>query len=160
MPAHRQSALLLHGLSPADQRWVLSRVDPADAAVLRGHLRELRELGIPADPALAPSAAPAAYGADPHAASVARASAAGLQLALGDEPAWLAAQVLALRDWPWRAAFLDGLTEKRRAAVIKAAPAALAPHAEAALLAALAARLAGVGPAASNSVWNKLRRRA
>ena len=160
MPAHRQSALLLYGLAPADQRWVLSRVDPADAAVLRAHLRELRELGIPTDPALAPSAAPAAPGADPHAAVVARASAAGLQLALGDEPAWLAAQVLALRDWPWRVAFLDGLTEERRAAVTKAAPAALAPHAEAALLAALAARLAGVGPAASNSVWNKLRRRA
>lgn len=160
MPAHRQSALLLHGLSAADQRWILARVDAVDAAVLRAHLRELRELGIPADPALAPSAAPAASGADPHAAHVARASAAGLQLALGDEPAWLVAQVLALRDWPWRAAFLDSLTEERRAAVTKAAPAALAPRAEAALLAALAARLAGVGPAASNSVWNKLRRRA
>jgi hypothetical protein len=160
MPAHRQSALLLHGLSAADRRWVLARIDPADAAVLRAHLRELRELGIPADPALAPSAAPAGAGADPHAAIVARASSAGLQLALGDEPAWLVAQVLALRDWPWRAAYLDGLTEERRAAVAKASPATLAPHAEAGLLAAIAARLGGDGPAASNSVWNKLRRRA
>lgn len=157
MPAHRQSALLLHGLSPADQRWVLARVDAADAAVLRAHLRELRELGIPADPALAPSAAPAAPGADPHAAVVARASSAGMQLALGEESAWLVAQVLALRDWPWRAAFLDGLTEERRAAVTAAAPAALAPRAAAALLSALAARLAG---STSSSVWDRLRRRA
>jgi hypothetical protein len=160
MPAHRQSALLLHGLSAADRRWVLARVDPADAAVLRAHLRELRELGIPADPALAPTAAPAPSGADPHTAIVARASNAGLQLALGDEPAWVVAQVLALRDWPWRAAFLDGLTEERRTAVTRATPTGLAPHAEAALLAAIATRLAGDGPAPTSSVWNKLRRRA
>jgi hypothetical protein len=157
MPAHRQSALLLHGLDPADRRWVLARVDPADAAVLRTHLRELRDLGIPADPALAPSAAP---GADGHAAAVARTSAAGVHLALGEEPAWIVAQLLDLRDWPWSAAFLAGLTEERRAAVARAAPAPLAPHAAAALLAAVAARLAGDGPAAAPSVWDKLRRRA
>jgi hypothetical protein len=161
MPAHRQSALLLHGLAPADQRWILSRLEPDDARVLRAHLRELRDLGIPADPALVPSAAPAAPGADPHAAVVTRASAAGLQLALGEEPAWVVAQVLALRDWPWRSAFLDGLPAERRAAVLAAAPATPpAPRAAAALLAGLAARLADDRAPVTASVWNRLRRRA
>lgn len=150
MPAHRQSALLLHGLAQADQRWILARLDQADARVLRDHLRELKDLGIPADRSLAPVATPAggasagpAGGAE--AALVQRASPAALQLALADEPAWVVAQLLALSAWPWRAAFLDGLAPERRAAIEACAPAALAPRAAAALLAAVAGALAA-GP--------------
>ncbi len=143
MPAHRQSALLLHGLSQADQRWVLAQLPQDDAQVLRGHLRELKQLGIPADPSLASSLAPAGAhaSADADAAALGRASAAGMQLALSEEPAWLVAQLLALRPWPWRAAFLDGLAPERRNAIASAAPAGLAPRAEAALLATLLAAL-------------------
>ena len=145
MPAHRQSALLLHGLSQADQRWILSQLPQDDARVLRSHLRELKQLGIPADPSLAPAAAPAAphAGTGQDAAVVGRASAAVMQLALADEPAWMIAQLLALRPWPWRSAFLEGLTPERRAAVAAAAPAAALPQqAESALLAAAAGLLA------------------
>jgi hypothetical protein len=148
MPAHRQSALLLHGLSQADQRWILAQLPRDDASVLRGHLRELKQLGIPADPSLAPSSAPAGAhaGAELDAATLARASAAGMQLALSDEPAWLVAQLLAVRPWPWRAAFLDGLAPERRGAITSAiataSSARLAPRAEAALLAALARKMA------------------
>lgn len=144
MPAHRQSALLLHGLSQADQRWILAQLPQDDATVLRGHLRELKELGIPADPSLAPSSAPAGAFAAPgaDAGAIARASAAGMQLALAEEPAWLVARLLALRAWPWQAAFLDGLAPERRSAIAAAAPATLAPRAEAALLAAVAGLLA------------------
>ncbi|WP_332879669.1 hypothetical protein [Massilia sp. S19_KUP03_FR1] len=158
MTAHRQSALLLHGLAPADQRWILAQVDQADARVLRGHLRELKALGIPADPALAPSSAPAT-GGEP-AASIARASAAALLLAVADEPAWLVAQLLALRPWPWRGAFLDALDPARRAALAATVPAPLAPGAQAALLSALAARLAPGSAGnvrAAPGVWQRLR---
>jgi hypothetical protein len=65
-----------------------------------------------------------------------------MQLALSEEPAWLVAQLLALRPWPWRAAFLDGLAPERRNAIASAAPAGLAPRAEAALLTALVRQLA------------------
>jgi hypothetical protein len=145
MPAHRQSALLLHGLSQADQRWILAQLPQDDARVLRGHLRELRQLGIPADPSLVPSAPAGGQDPDLDAGVVGRASAASLQLALADEPAWLPAQLLALRPWPWRAAFLDGLAPERRAAIASAAGAvagALPPRAEASLLAAVARLLA------------------
>jgi hypothetical protein len=154
--AHRESALLLHGLSQADQRWILSQLDPANARVLRTHLRELRDLGIPADPALAPSGAPtrAPQGSGADAARLERASAASLQLALADEPAWLVAQLLALRAWPWRKAFLDGSSPERRAAIEAAGTSPLPPRAEAALLAAVGRSLvaqlappAAAGPA-------------
>jgi len=162
MTAHRQSALLLHGLAPGDQRWILAQVGQEDARVLRAHLRELKALGIPADPALAPSNAPAT-GSEPGSAIIARASAAAVLLALADEPAWLVAQLLAMRPWPWRAAFLNALDGPRRAAVGATAPAPLAPRVETALLAALAARMAPQGvPAvgmrpAPGAVWQRLR---
>jgi hypothetical protein len=144
MPAHRQSALLLHGLCQADQRWVLSQLPQNDARVLRGHLRELKQLGIPADPSLVPSSAPAdaQAGAGHHAATVGRASAAVMQLALAEEPAWMIAKLLALQPWPWRAAFVEGLAPERRAAIAAAPAAALPQQAETALLAAAAGLLA------------------
>ena len=157
MAAHRESALLLHGLSRADQRWILSQLDQASARTLRTHLRELRELGIPADPALAPSSAASSAGAPDSSADAVRlerASAASLQLALAGEPAWMVAQLLALRAWPWRTAFRDGSGPERRAAIDAAGTLPLAPRAEAALLAAVGRSLvaqlappAAAGPA-------------
>ncbi|MGZ3182501.1 MAG: hypothetical protein ACXU8N_08680 [Telluria sp.] len=139
MSGERQAALLLHGLDRADQRWLLARLDAGAARVLRGHLRELADLGIPADPALAPGAAPA--GMEAAAAAVHAASAAQIQLLLADEPAWLAAQLLALRAWPWRAAYLDSLPAPQRAQAAAAPAEPLRPAAARALLAALAGRL-------------------
>ena len=143
MPALRQSALLLHGLCEADQRWILSRVARDDARVLRAHLRELKLLGIPADPGLASSAVPVAAasgtaGSDDGTATVLRASVAELHLALAGEPAWIVARLLALRPWPWRGAFLDGLAPAHRAAIETAPSPALAPRAAEGLVTAVA----------------------
>jgi hypothetical protein len=143
MSGHRQSALLLHGLDRADQRWIMARLGQADARILDGHLAELRQLGIPADPALA-----ARRGDGDGAEAVVRgASAAAIALLLADEPVWMVRQVLALGDWPWRDAYLAGLGQHQRERLAAGVPIpALAGQAGAELLAALATRLAGPVP--------------
>lgn len=122
MPGYRQSALVLHGLSEADQRWILARVEDDDQRVLGAHLTELKSLGIPADPALTEAAASASATMGPTNSSrrpiaadpLMTASAAQVGIALADEPIWLVRQVLALEDWPWRQEFLASLAPGRR----------------------------------------------
>jgi hypothetical protein len=140
MPAHRQSALLLHGLNKADQHWILARLADDDRRIVGHHLAELKELGIPADPGIAAQAS----GARAHAAAGPLHAASGeamFQL-LADEPVWLVRHVLALADWPWRTAFLDAHGGARRERLAAASPAPLAPLAAERLLARLAAKLA------------------
>ena len=149
MPAHRQSALLLHGLAKADQRWILSQLPDADRLIVAQHLAELKELGIPADPALGAQA----RSARAHAAAGPLHAASGAAMArlLADEPLWLVRQVLALAEWPWRAAFLETHNTAQRERLSGAAPAALAPEAAARLLARLETRLAQHGAAVPGS---------
>lgn len=140
MPGHRQSALLLHGLSKPDQRWLLSQLPESDRLILSQHLAELKQLGIPAEPALLDKAtgARAASAAGPlHAAALPM-----VQQMLADEPVWMVAQVLALAEWPWRDALLASLPDGQRDRVAAVRPAPLHPQAAERLMARLTERLA------------------
>jgi hypothetical protein len=124
MDSHRQSALLLHGLAEADRRWVLEHLDEEDRRILAEHLTELSSLGIPRDPTLI-DAIKSPSRAAPTPMHVA--SAPQMQALLGDEPLWLVQYILALDDWPWRQAFLDGLTARQRKGLAAAEFAPLGP---------------------------------
>jgi hypothetical protein len=141
MSGHRQSALLLHGLGKADRRWILSQLHQDDAQLLDRHLAELKDLGIPADPALGArnSRAMAAQGS---AGAVHGASAAAMQLLLAQEPAWMVRHLLALGPWPWRDAFLDSLAPPQRERLAGAGCPPLRAEASERLLAAVAGKLA------------------
>lgn len=140
MPGRRQSALLLHGMQPADRDWILARLPQAERALLDEHLQELRSLGIPADPLLAQAAGAGA--ADSAAAALRLADAGDMQLVLAGEPVWLVRQLLSMEDWPWRDAWLAGLPTAQRERLLSATAPALAPAAAAALLEQAAASLA------------------
>lgn len=147
MSGHRQSALLLHSLGKTDQSWILAQLGQADAHILSGYLSELKELGIPADPALAArnGRGIAAHGS---AAAIHRASAAAMHLLLADEPAWMVGHLLALGQWPWREAFLDTLppSQRERLTTTVIVPALRAEISER-LLALMAAKLVTRGAA-------------
>lgn len=122
MSRHRQSALLLHGLSALDQHWILARLPAEDQRILGEHLSELRSLGIPADPALFDAMTGDASVVESARSSPRRAAADPLQAASGaqmdallaDEPVWLVRHVLALENWSWREDFLAAQTSARR----------------------------------------------
>jgi hypothetical protein len=152
MPGHRQSALLLHGLEKADQHWVLAQLASDDAGTLRGHLAELKALGIPRDHALAARAQPT--GMEEASAGMHVASAEQIQVLLADEPAWLVAHLLAAAEWPWRDEFLASLApfQRDRIAALRTAP--LRPAAARQLVALVASSLPSqrvATPAAGNA---------
>jgi hypothetical protein len=115
MSGHRQAALALYALADADQDAILAELPAADQAILRGLLDELAELGFDKAAADGVHPKPSVAGQD-HAALMGATPAAMLTV-LGHEPATLVAQLLALRSFPWAAAFLDGLPPHRRAMV-------------------------------------------
>lgn len=122
MSGHRQSALLMHGLYEADRHWILAQLNADDQRILADHLAELKNLGIPADPALitettskaaligpAPESQPSIETDPLQAASVAQ-----IRALLADEPVWLVRHVLALENWTWRQEYLAGLGSGQR----------------------------------------------
>ena len=122
MSGHRQAALALYALGPADQDLILAELPDADQARLRGYLAELAELGFDGAasasasqpvPAPVPSQAPAHE-------RVRSASAATMAALLAGEPAGLVAQLLAADTWPWHAELLALLEPARRAQVQRA----------------------------------------
>lgn len=56
MHSLRRAALCLHALSKADQKWLLNALPSEHRQSLRGMLKELRVMGIPADSSLIPPA--------------------------------------------------------------------------------------------------------
>ena len=152
MSAHRQSALVLHGLAEEDQRWMLARLAPEDRRVVGEHLTELRSLGIPADPALIDAAtrdesttAMASSGRD-IANPLYFASAVQMHAVLAGEPLWLVQRVLALGDWPWKQEFLAALTpgQRERLKAQGETQTAVQKNVSERLLAQLSMRLGGV----------------
>lgn len=117
MSAYRQSALLLHGLNEADQRWILEQLNVDDRSQLRDHLAELRELGIPADRNILTSLGISETGE--RLDDLQAASASEMQMVLRDEPLWMLKQVLALESWPWKEQFLDTLHETQVAKILQ-----------------------------------------
>lgn len=108
MSGHRQAAVALHGLAEADLDLILGALPPTDQAILRGHLRELTDLGFDEAEPEARWLKPADSMPQPGAEQRVAAASAGAMLALLEqESAPLIAQVLALRDWPWAGALLE-----------------------------------------------------
>jgi hypothetical protein len=116
----KQAALLVHALAAPDREWVLSHLPPPQRKRLAGLLQELRQLGIPRDPALLPSLRDAlpppavpdlsatvrdAGGVDEpgDAAWLAQQPVGRVASVLRDEPPAFVAKLLACRDWPWAA---------------------------------------------------------
>jgi hypothetical protein len=160
MSGHRQAALALYPLGPADQDLILAELPDADQARLRGYLAELTELGFDgAAPALpsVPAPLPSQAGRAPASAheQVRAAPAAAMAALLANEPAGLVAQLLACDTWPWHAELLALLEPARRALVQRALEARRAqgpaPACAAVLLEALGPRVAACGVAAPRS---------
>lgn len=109
MSSMRQAALALHALNEADRRWVLEQLPQAERQPLLALLRELAELGMPADATLLPAAvvpyaaAAAAVQQPGPEARLERLPPAMVAAALRDEPRALVLAVLGCRAWPWRA---------------------------------------------------------
>lgn len=167
MSSPRQVALMLHGLADADRAWLLGRLGPARVEVLEPLLAELRELGIPADPALAAQALePVAAHDDAELRSVTQTIGAStlpqLQLALADEAQGVIAAVLTAGNWPWQDAFLAAQEPAKARAIkdlMRSHPGGAALHRS--LVRALSERLGGkqVAPAAPVPSWTRFVRR-
>ncbi|HJV47718.1 MAG TPA: hypothetical protein VJ549_00455, partial [Geothrix sp.] len=129
----RKAALLLHAMSPQDQRWILGRLPVSQANGLQELLDELDGLGIPRDrllldevvampPRLMPLGALTLEGKagqeDALIQALAGADPGLLVSVLGGEPAGLIAQVLEICDWPWREGFLRQLPAAPREEVL------------------------------------------
>jgi hypothetical protein len=126
----RKAALLLHAMSPEDQRWVLGHLPADQRGELRDLLAELMDLGIPVDrnllnevvSASSPSPLPAAASAGIAPLPRDKSDEQGLESAdiallsrvLKDEPTGLIARLLDLSDWPWTEAFLVQLDPAKR----------------------------------------------
>ncbi|WP_155520903.1 hypothetical protein [Ralstonia solanacearum] len=128
-PSTRSAALLLHALAAVDREWVLQKLRPSDRARLRPMLEELREMGIPADPAIVEhtlgampflvagpgdrSVSVSGRGQTRFSAAVAdliarlnQVDPVALAEVLRSEPPRAIAHVLLITDWPWRAAVM------------------------------------------------------
>jgi len=153
MSSPRQVALMLHGLADADRAWLLGRLPPAQVEVLEPLLVELRELGIPADPALTAQALePIAAQDDSEMRGIMQTIAAStlpqLQLALADEPQGVIAAILTAGNWPWQEAFLAAQEPAKVRSIKELMRSPLGgPALHRCLLAALSQRLGGM-PAA------------
>lgn len=152
MAGHRQSALLLHGLSEPDRCWILERLGEEDQHILSEYLAELKSLGIPVDPAMIDavrSSGPTDAGDPLHAASTVQ-----IQALLADEPVWLIRHVLALDDWPWRQNYLEALAPGQRERLMASRQAPLSGKAAERLRWQLAQRLArfDIAPAENRAI--------
>lgn len=145
MSGHRQAAVALHALAPADRELILAELPAPDQRTLRGYLGELQELGFESGASATLLAAAQAGGAalPPLLERLQAATPQQLYALLEREPASLVAQVLAMQAWPWHDAFLALCTPARRSAVQAASGAAraAAPARRRFLLETLAQRL-------------------
>jgi hypothetical protein len=156
MSGLRQAALVLHGLADADRAWMLGQLPPEQAAPVGELLAELRELGIPHDPAFASQALasdpvhairarPAAAANDP-AARMRAASVEQVQRAVEGESQGFVAVLLVAGDWPWYRDFLAAQEPARMRALVdlvRGQPGG--PRLRAQVVAAVAQRVRDIG---------------
>ncbi|RYF42893.1 MAG: hypothetical protein EOO27_44810 [Comamonadaceae bacterium] len=116
----RQAALSLHAMSDHDRTWVLGALKPDQRARLQTLLAELRELGIPSDPAPAATTGPVSGGKDAMADTVPQLDMLNprdvqiLSEILRREPPAMVANVLWIREWAWHSAFMAQLSGAQR----------------------------------------------
>lgn len=159
---HR-AALVLHGLGEADRAWVLQALSVEQQGRLRPLLRELGELGIPADATLfgplVERRPPEQRAAGPEPLEqLEERELAGLALLLAAEPPRVAAVLLSARSWRWRERVLARLP----AAAVEAIHAVERPEADAlqaAVVAQVARQLQAQEPAAPRlrAWWSQVR---
>lgn len=148
--AHRQAALALLALPPADRAWLLARLPSAERERLGALQEEVRSLGIPVDPAMARAlvGAPLSANADCPDDALDRASPQQLALLLEAEPVGLVVSIALTQGDAARRALLDALSPARRRQVedglrsrVQPGTSDLAPALGANLRRVLAARL-------------------
>lgn len=155
-PGARKAALVLHGLSPDDRRWLLSHLPAPQRETVGPLLDELVALGVPADAKLMEEVlgshrtVAALSGQEPFALS--QAAASDVARVVAQESAALVATLLNVRSWPWHEALLALLPAPRRQQVDQALSGLRheqsigqrihAPALEAALVHEVAARIA------------------
>ena len=117
MSGYRRAAVAIHGLEPSDQRWILAELPESDRSALTGYLDELTSLGFTNEAfvrdGLASMHAGGTTGSKPI-ERIAHAKPLQMLAVLEGEPSSLIAQLLSLREWPWKAGFLKLLTPLRR----------------------------------------------
>ena len=131
---YRKAALSLHGLGKSDQKWLLSKLPESDREKVVVMLSQLRNMGVPEDPALIADVNHNKPGVSRT--GVTDTSHEGLQTVITDidsapvdevfailseEPNWIIAVLLEAHDWTWTQAFLVSLDNDRRAAVCQLA---------------------------------------
>ena len=137
----RQAALLVHALGRADRDWLLAALPVSARGALAQPLGELEGLGIPRDPQWLRSvldeaaAAPAPREPATQLQHLSPLQVEALAAALEREPPSLAARLLRLREWPWRAALLAYWEPATLRAVQGCGPLPSAPSLDAALCA-------------------------
>ncbi|WP_420997925.1 hypothetical protein ACKI2N_032280 [Cupriavidus sp. 30B13] len=124
----RRAALALHAMAAADREWVLDQLPKADRLTLRRLTEELARLGVPQDrqlleltrqalPAVDAGESVGARRVDPAVglsrdALVVRVAALPPEIVvqlLLREPVALAARLLAISTWPWKASLMQRL---------------------------------------------------
>jgi hypothetical protein len=159
--AHR-AALVLHALADADREWVMAALATEQRGRLELLLRELRQLGVPAEAELLDEAVAAAGSASeggPRDALEALDDEgfAALAVLLAAEPPRLVSALVAARPPGWSARLLAKLPPAP-AATVRTQRAASAPALEAALRLQLAACLPAGQAVRAPSAWSRTTR--
>jgi hypothetical protein len=109
MNGHRQAAVALYGLAPADQERILTELPAHDQRILQDYLAELADLGFDRAANMNDAAEPRPVAPPEPKTCLHGAAAADVLAVIGHEPATLIAQVLAIDSWPWADAVLAAL---------------------------------------------------
>jgi len=114
MTAYRKAAAALYSLGEADRQWVLAGLRGADRSTLAGYLDELATLGFTSVTSEPGVAAAAIVGPRQPIEFLRDATAGELLAFLDGEPSSLLAQLLAIEEWRWTAAFMQKLSPMRQ----------------------------------------------
>lgn len=166
MSGHKKSALLLHGLDPADQLWMLGQLPQHQREALKAALSELQALGIPPEaglraavPAEEPVREPMREPTREDAAlrQLESADAAQVHAALVDQPSELVQAFLSAHAWPWRDDVRAQWAQAgaRGTGPLKDQAPAMGPALRASLIEAVAARLGQVSAPTDRGVGER-----
>lgn len=109
----RQAALLVHCLHPSDAAWLLARLDAVQRTRIQKLVKELRSLGIPAQPELAKPLPPIQDELSAVQMLVAVPAHTVVEILYG-EPAQLVAHIMLMGDQRWRLTILEAFGQRRR----------------------------------------------
>lgn len=154
MSGVRRAALYLHSLHADDRRWLLENLSPDQREQLYAMLNELEQMQVPKDQAWLPDLAkpsalagtqlPDAEGTENHVARIEAAHPERIAEILDREPSSVVVQILNYHMWSWRQFYISKQYVQKKRRLIQALERSdnrIKPKAQAALLAAFAARL-------------------